>query len=385
MIYWDHNATSPLRPRVKEKMVEALELYHANPNSSHGLGQKARSVIEDSRRVLAEALGCEPIELVFTSTATEANWLALWGLWLARSQTNPRLKKILSSPIEHGSVFENLQFLAEKWGAEIVYTPLRKEEIDLEAVEKILKKDSESFAFATVMGGHNESGIIPPWKEMAQLSQHFGIPFHSDLVQCFAKVPIDLKTSGVSTATIAFHKIGGPKGVGVLYIRKGTLCESIIRGGGQEKKRRAGTENLITIVGAKAAAEEKLSLEGIFGTRVENIRNEFESRLLRTVLPSATVVGKNVARLPNTSYIIFPLGMRSDAMLLHLDMRGVCVSSGSACSSGMVIPSRALLQLGYSEEQAISAIRFSLGPENTEEEMKFVLEQIDAAAKKMVA
>jgi cysteine desulfurase len=210
-----------------------------------------------------------------------------------------------------------------------------------------------------------------------------GIPFHTDLVQCVGRNHFQLNKQPVSTATLSFHKVGGPKGVGLLYIRPGTCLQSVLRGGGQERKRRAGTENVLAICGAEALVEECRSLEKIFEENIKPLRNQFESEL-KKVHPKISVVGERAERLPNTSFIIFP-GMKSDRLLMSLDFKGICLSSGSACSSGLVIPSRSLLALGYSEADAMSAIRFSLGAETPREEIPQVVAAVQASVLKLAA
>lgn len=380
VIYWDHNATSPLRRRVKERMLEAFDLYGANPNSSHSLGQAARAAIERTRRTIASHFGCQPSEIIFTASATESNMLALWGLWFERQRQDPGLKKILMSPLEHSSVHENVLFLSEKFGAEVTYLPLQSNGlVDLAALEKKLK--TESFAFCTSIGAHNETGALEPWQDVAHLCQEFGVPIHSDLVQCVGRTRFQLKSSHIAAATLSFHKIGGPKGLGILYVRDRIQLDSIMRGGSQEKKRRAGTENIPAILGAEAATEDCVDLEDTFEKKVRLVRDDFEKQI-KSALPEVSIVAEGASRIPNTSYIVFRRP-KSDVLLLSLDFKGICVSSGSACSSGMIVPSRALLHLGYSEEDAKTAVRFSLGPDNSSEEVPRVIESVVASVKKL--
>ncbi len=380
MIYWDHNATSPLRRRVKERMIEALELYQGNPNSSHALGQTARAAIEKARRTMAQALGAEAGDLVFAASATEANLMALWGLWFEQQKKYPERKAILLSPLEHSSVFENAYFLRDKFGAEIELMPLdSKGAIDLEKTNAILK--TKRPLFCSMAAAHNESGILQSWNEVCEMAYEHQVPFHTDLVQCVGRMPIELRKSGADLATISFHKVGGPKGVALLYLKPGTQIESIIRGGSQEKKRRAGTENIVAILGAEAVAEDLPLLEKEFLSKIKNLRDEFE-RKLKAAIPSISIVGEKTERLPNTAYIVFS-GIKSDRLLMSLDFKGLCVSSGAACSSGMILPSKALLALGYSEPDAMSAIRFSLGPDNSIEEVDKVLEAVQTSANKL--
>lgn len=382
MIYWDHNATSPLRPRVKKRMAEALELEAANPNSSHTLGQTTRNYIEQARRTIATTLGAKPGELVIGASATECNLMALYGLFLARQKKDPSLTRILVSPIEHSSVHENVKILGDRVGAEIVFLKTDKNGvIDLNDLRHLIQ--SSSVALVSVMGAHNETGVLQSWKEIAKICAEYHVPYHCDLVQYFGRFAIDLESSGVSTATVSFHKAGGPKGVSVLYIRTGINSEPIICGGGQEKKRRAGTENLVAILGAEAVCEEVNELQQLHQTYVKQLRDTFESELQKRI-SNLEIVGQLAARLCNTSFVIFK-GIKSDALMMNLDINGCCVGTGSACGSGMLLPSRTLLALGYSKEDAVSAIRFSFAPTNTLDEIHQIIPCIEAAVKKMAA
>lgn len=382
MIYWDHNATSPLRPRVKKRMAEALEFETANPNSSHTLGQTARNYIEQARRTIANAIGAKPQELVIGASATECNLMALYGLFLARNKANPQAKKIVASPIEHSSVHENIKILGDRLGAEIVFLKTdRNGIVDLNHLRDLVK--DSSVALVSVMGAHNETGVLQPWLEISKICAEQKIPYHCDLVQYFGRFAFNLDQSGVATATVSFHKAGGPKGVSILYIRTGVQCESIICGGGQEKKRRAGTENLLAIMGAEAVCEETEELQKIHQTQIKELRDYFETELTKA-LPQIEIVGHAANRLCNTSFVVFR-GVKSDALMMNLDINGCCVGTGSACGSGMLLPSRTLLALGYSKDDAVSAIRFSFGPSNTLDEVKAILPCIEKAVKKMAA
>lgn len=382
MIYWDHNSTAPLRPRVKERMMEGLESYHANASSAHTLGQKCRLAIENARKTLADVLVADPSELIFTASATESNLMSLWGLWFSRTKENPSKRKILASAVEHNSVYENLLFLRDRFGAEIEFIPVSKAGVvNLNVLSEKLK--DPSVAFVSSIGAHNEMGVIQPWEEMAELCDSHKVPFHVDLVQLLMRQPLNLSKSKVSLATICFHKSGGPKGAGLLYARSQFPVEFVIRGGSQEKKRRAGTENIVAIMGAGALAEEASSLYSMFDTEVRKVRDFFEAEIQRREIP-AQIVGTGAKRIPNTSYVIFD-GSKSDVTLMKLDLAGVCASSGAACSSGMVIPSRTLLSMGYNENEATSAVRFSIGPTNTMNEAQKVLETLQKSFAKKVA
>jgi len=364
-------------------MVDALDRYHANASSSHSLGQECRHAIDSSRKVMADLIGVDPSELVFTASASESNLMALWGLWLARTKENPSRRKIITSPIEHNSVYENILFLKETFDAEVVYAPLLETgELDLRAFRELIQNPDE-VALVSMIGAHNEVGIIQPWQEIADECAAVGVPYHVDLVQCFIREPLKLGQSKVSAVTLCFHKAGGPKGVGVLYINKKTRMEFLVRGGSQEKKRRAGTENILAIVGAGALAEEAPVLQVDFEDSVRRVRDFFEAEMKTRRFP-IRIVGEKAKRIPNTSYVLFD-GIRSDALMMALDLSSICVSTGSACSSGIPTPSRSILKLGYTEAEALSGVRFSLGPQNTRDEALQVLEVLGAALSKKKA
>ncbi len=376
MIYWDYNATAPLRPRVKEKVSEAMERLSGNPSSTHSLGQEARAYIENVRRLCAETIGVKSTELIFCSSATEANFMMLWGLWLNHRQKNPGgSKKILASSLEHSSMVKNIQFLKEMEGIEFVEIPVQADgNIDLAETEKLLQK--EKFWMCSLFAACNESGIIHPWQELAHLCKKYGVHFHSDMVQLLGRVNFQLKEIPVSSATFAFHKSGGVKGIALLYVAQGSAWLPFIHGGGQEKKRRSGTENILGIASVDAIFEELPTLTEFYQTQVKKIRDEFEARLQKEI-PDVKIVGKNLNRLPNTCFCIFPK-IPSDVMLIGLDVRGIAASAGSACSSGMATASSSLLRMGFSKEDAQCAVRFSLGESSTLAQVGEVISAIKA-------
>ncbi len=363
MIYWDYNATAPLRKRVKEKVAAAMESFSGNASSTHKSGQEARAYIENVRRLCAEQLGVKPTELIFCGSATEANFMMLWGQWFAHRKANPSgTRKILASSLEHSSMIKNIHLLQELEGIELVEIPLKScGQVDLEKTEQLLQ--TQKFWMCSLYSACNESGIIYPWQELSALCQKYQTPFHSDMVQLLGRVPLSLKEIRPSSATFAFHKSGGVKGVGLLYVSAHCSWMPILQGGGQEKKRRSGTENILGIASIEAIFEELPGLVELYQTEVRKVRDSFEVELLKA-LPQTKIVGRELKRLPNTSYCIFP-GIASDLMLMGLDVRDIAVSAGSACSSGLSLSSHSLLRLGYSEEEAGSAIRFSLGESST--------------------
>jgi len=383
MIYWDYNATAPLRPRVKEKVLEAMDKYAGNPSSTHSLGQASRAYVENVRRICAETLGVKASELIFNGSATEANFTMLWGTWLTHRQKNPQgTKKFLGSSLEHSSMVKNVQFMKEFEGIEFVELPLQSDgQLDLEATEKLLQ--TEKFWLCSLYAACNESGIIYPWEKLAALCKKYQTPFHCDMVQLLGRVPFSLKGhEGVTSATFAFHKSGGIKGVGLLYISPHAQWTPVLHGGGQEKKRRSGTENMLGIASIDGIFEELPALIDLYQHQVRRVRDEFEARLLKEI-PSVKIVGQNLERLPNTTYCILS-GIASDIMLMGLDVHGIAASSGSACSSGLATSSSALLSLGYSHQDARSAIRFSLGETSTLSQIGEVIAAIKTTRERML-
>lgn len=385
MIYWDYNATAPLKESVKKKVKEALDLYPGNPSSTHCLGQESRAYIEKVRRKAASILKVDSSELLFTGSATETNLFSIRGHWLANKKrpASEQSNKILASRIEHPSVCSNIDFLAETESIEIVEIPRTpKGTVDLQKTKELLQNNK--FWLCTLQGASNETGIIQPWHELAKLCCEFKTPFHSDMVQVFGRLPFDLKDSAISTATISFHKSGGIRASSLLFLNQ--KCNGWVPslvGGGQERKRWAGTENILSIASIEALLDELQEGIEAYQTRIRNIRDEFE-KSLKTEIPEVEIVGEDTDRLPNTSFCIFK-GVPSDAMLMALDVENICASAGSACSSGLALPSKVLSKLGYSETEARCAIRFSLGDSSTLDQIPEVIRVLKKTVKKMAA
>lgn len=382
-IYWDYNATAPVRAAVRERVMQVLESRPGNPSSMHCLGQDARAYLETVRRKAASALGLQPSELIFTSSATESNFLALWGYWFKHRQATQGqgTRKILASGLEHPSVRKNIEFLAEVEGIELSEIPLKKTgEVDLEALEKKLAQ--EDFWLCSLYAACNESGVIYPWQEIARLCRKNKTPFHCDMVQLLGRQSFDLsdKESRPHSCTFAFHKSGGLKATGILAVSTDSPWMPILRGGGQEKKRRAGTENMLGVASIDAFFEEAPQIVSEYQTRVREVRDTFEKEL-KSRIPQVKIVGEALNRLPNTSYVVFP-GIASDEMLMNLDIKNICASAGSACSSALSVASVPLLSMGFSEQDSRCAVRFSLGESSSLDQIPLVLEAIEALVKK---
>jgi cysteine desulfurase len=334
--YVDHNATSPLRPAAFDAMVEVLRIG-GNPSAVHRVGRKARSLVDTARRQVAALVGCLPAEIVFTSGGTEANNMALAGIGRRR---------VLVSAIEHESVLRAVPDAA--------IVPVDGEGvIDLAALERELSSSNEP-VLVSVMFANNETGVLQPLADVVRLAHRVGALVHCDAVQGAGKVSVDLHSLGIDYLSLAAHKLGGPTGVGALVVRDGAPLASNRYGGGQETNRRAGTENLSGIVGFGVAAE---AAQG--GLDVVGLRDRVE-RALCAIAPKARVYGAAAPRLPNTTYISMP-GVRAETQVMALDLAGVCVSAGSACSSGKVHRSPVLAAMGVEDAEAATAIRISFG------------------------
>lgn len=358
-IYLDHNATSPLDREVKKTMTEFMGCY-GNPSSIYTAGKKARVALETARRSVALLINCMARRITFTSGGSEANNLALKGVAFASSNSK---NHIITTAIEHPSVLNTCKWL-EKQGFSVTYLPPDKEGIvsasDLKAA--IMKKT----CLVSVMMANNETGSLQPIAELAEIAKERGVVFHTDGVQAVGKIPVDVEDLGVDVLTMSAHKFHGPKGVGALYVRKGVLLDPLVNGGKQEKGMRAGTENVMGIAGLGKAAE--LAVKNLpHMNLVREMRDKLEEGI-RELIPSMKLNGHRENRLPNTLNVTLP-GMRGESLVLALDQKGVAVSSGSACRAGLPDPSHALIAMDLSEEDAHCALRFSLGLDNTMEEI----------------
>jgi cysteine desulfurase len=343
--YLDHNATSPLRPAAFDAMVEALRIG-GNPSAVHRAGRKARGLVDAARRQVATLVGGLPAEIIFTSGGTEANNMALAG---------SGRRRVLMSAIEHESVLRAVP------DAEIV--PVDGEGvIDLLALERRLAASNEP-ALVSVMFANNETGVLQPMADVVRLARKAGALVHCDAVQGAGKVPVDLHGLGIDYLSLAAHKLGGPTGVGALVVRADAPFASNRYGGGQETNRRAGTENLSGIVGFGAAAE---AAQG--GLHAAPLRDRLEASL-RAIAPDARVYGAAARRLSNTTYVSMP-GVNAETQVMALDLAGVCVSAGSACSSGKVHRSAVLAAMGVNDAEAVTAIRISLGWNSQSEDIE---------------
>ena len=368
-IYLDHNATTPPAHEVTEEMREQLVRAYGNPSSIYHEGRDARAVIERARRSVAQLLNCTAKRVIFTGGGSEANNLVIKGMALASRSRN----HIITSQIEHPSVLAACRWL-EQLGCQV--SSLAVDNNGTVDPADLAERITERTCLVSIMLANNETGTIQPVKELAATARAWGVPFHTDAVQAAGKLPLDVEALGIDFLTLSGHKLHGPKGIGVLYVRKGMSLEPLIHGGKQENGLRAGTENTAAIAGLGRAAE--LAMRDLPDMeRVRSLRDGLEQGI-RSIVPDSSVNGGGAHRLPNTLNMTLP-GMRGESLVLALDQKGVSFSSGSACRSGSPRPSHVLLALGLSEEQAHCSIRLSLGSGNTQQEMDRALALLSEA------
>jgi cysteine desulfurase len=371
MVYLDHAATTPMLPEAIEAMTAELARV-GNPSSLHASGRRARRVVEESREIIAEAMGARPSEVVFTSGGTEADNLALKGIFWARRAVDPARTRVLIGATEHHAVLDSAAWLAEREGA--VVEPLPVDEYGRvlpETLRAAVERDPGSVALVSVMWVNNEVGTVQPIEELAAIAREHGIPFHSDAVQATAQLPVRFATDAM---TITGHKIGGPVGVGALLLAKGLDPIPVLHGGGQERDVRSGTLDAPAIVGFATAVSAAVSRRATEATRLARLRDDLIERVRKEV-PDAVLNGDPVDRLPGNAHFSFP-GCEGDALLMLLDARGIECSTGSACSAGVAEPSHVLLAMGADLARARGSLRFSFGHTSVESDVDAVAEVI---------
>jgi len=361
MIYLDHNATTPMRAEVFETLRPFLQERFGNPSSFYGLARQARAALADARRNLAALIGAQPEEIIFTSGGTEADNLALRG---TARMLKGRGRHIVTTAIEHHAVLRTCRDL-EQEGFTVTYVPARSD--GQVAVQDVLEAVRTDTILVSVMLANNETGVIQPVAAIAAGLRERDIALHCDAVQALGKIPLDVNALGVSLLALSGHKVYGPKGAGALYVRPDTPLAPILTGGSQESGRRAGTENVAAWVGFATAAGLACRDMETEGPRLKTLRDRFEA-LVTARIPRTVVHGASSPRLPNTAHISFA-NVESESVLLHLDLRGICASAGSACTTGSPEPSHVLAAMGIPALEAQSALRFSLGRGTTAEDM----------------
>lgn len=367
-IYFDHNATTPIRPEVLAAMLPYLTEEYGNASSIHAYGQNARGAVEQARSSVAALVGAGAADIMFTSGGTEANNHAILGAVAAASGS---ARHIITSAIEHVAVLDPCRALA-KSGVDLTFLPVDRDGlVNPEDVRRAIRPET---ALITVMLANNEIGTIEPIEEIGKIAAGKGIVFHTDAVQAAGKIPIDVEKLGVDLLSISAHKFCGPKGVGALYIRKGTHLASLMYGGHSERDRRPGTEDVAAIAGMGKAAE--LARAGMHedSERIHDLRDRLERALIDRV-PHSWINGVRAPRVPNTSNLTFPF-IEGEAMVIALDLKGIACSTGAACSSGALEPSHVLMALGLAPEDARATLRLSLGHQTADEEINFALETI---------
>ena len=364
-VYLDNNATTPVLPEVFEAMKPFYLERFGNASSIHQYGQHARAAVEKARASVAGLFNCRPAEVIFTGGGTEGDNTAIFGL--VRSGDH-----IVTSAIEHHAVLNTCKRL-EQMGCEVTYVPVNgRGQIEPDDVRKALRPNTR---LISIMMANNETGVLQPVEEIGKIAREADVFFHTDAVQAAAKVPIDVEKIGCDVLSISGHKLHAPQGTGAVYIRKGTLIQPLLYGGSHERQRRAGTENLPGIVGLGKAAELAAEwLKSGRATEMAAMRDRLQQRVL-TEVEAAGVNGEGAARVPNTTNLWFDY-IEGEALVIALDLKGLAVSSGAACSSGAIEPSHVLLSMGLPHERARASLRISLGKQTTAEDVEFAINVI---------
>jgi cysteine desulfurase len=374
-VYLDHNATTPVRPEVLAAMMPYLTGEYGNASSIHSFGQNARGAVEEARTQVAALVGARAADIMFTSGGTESNNHAILG---AVGAAPGQMKHVITSAIEHVAVLDPCRALARQ-GIELTILPVSRDGlVNPEDVRSAIRPET---VLISLMLANNEIGVIEPIEEIGKIAAEKGIIFHVDAVQAAGKVPIDVEKLGVDLLSLSAHKFSGPKGVGALYMRKGTPLEPLLYGGHSERDRRPGTEDVAAIAGMGKAAELALAGMREEAERVGSLRDRLEQGLLDRV-PHSWVNGARAPRVPNTSNFTFPF-IEGEAMVIALDLKGIACSTGAACSSGAMEPSHVLLALGLAPEDARASLRLSLGHQTTVKEIEFALESIPPAIERL--
>lgn len=375
--YLDNNATTPVDPAVVEEMLPYLTDFYGNPSSVYRFGAQVTRALDTARERVAGLLGCEPREIVFTSCGTESDNAAL----ASALAMDPDRQHIVTTTVEHSAVKNHAEALAKR-GHEVTWLPVDAHgQLDLAQLEKSIRPDT---AIVSIMWANNETGVLFPIEEIARIVRKKGALFHTDAVQAVGKIPIALGAdSQINFLSVSGHKLHCPKGVGVLYVNRRTRFQPSFIGGGQENGKRAGTENIASIVALGKAAEIAAAHMEHENTAVRSLRDGFERRVLETI-PHAQVNGDPVERLPNTTSISFP-GIDSEAVLLLLDREGICCSAGSACTTGSLHPSHVLKAMGFSNDRARASLRFSFSRFNTPADIARALEMLPPVIERLRA
>jgi cysteine desulfurase len=384
-IYFDHAATTPMvQPAIDALTAQILKT--GNASSLHSTGRSVRKELEEARELIAKAAGCAAIDVIFTGTGTEADNLAIKGLYWLGAKAGKKV--IITSTFEHHAVMDPIKWLQEHEGATVIEIPVNKSgSLNLAALEEAVNQHGEKVAFISIMHSNNEIGTVQPIDQVVKIAGD--IPVHTDAVQSFGKIEFNFNQLGLAAATISAHKVGGPLGVAALILKKGVNIEPVLHGGGQERDIRSGTFNAPGIIAFAAAASNAMAQMKARDVKIRKLKGLLITKVLAAV-PDAWVNGQSENSLPGVVNITFP-GTDNEGLLLLLDMAGIACSTGSACSAGVHRPSHVLMAIGLTEEETTSSLRFSLGESNTEEEIEklatviaSVVEKSKSAANKKV-
>ncbi|MBV2353393.1 cysteine desulfurase [Streptomyces sp. J2-1] len=382
MAYLDHAATTPMLPEAAEALTARLGVT-GNASSLHASGRRARRTVEESRESFAEALGARPSEVVFTSGGTEADNLAVKGLYWSRRAADPARVRVLASPVEHHAVLDAVHWLGEHEGATVEYLPVDAHgRVHPEALREAIARAPEDVALATVMWGNNEIGTLMPVRELADVAAEFGIPLHADAVQALGQVPVDFAASGLAAMTVSGHKVGGPYGIGALLLGREHTPVPVLHGGGQERHVRSGTLDVPAIASFAVAGRIAAERRAWFAEEIGALRDELVDAV-REAVPDAILGGDPApgGRLPANAHFTFP-GCEGDSLLLLLDAQGIECSTGSACTAGVAQPSHVLLATGTDPDLARGTLRFSLGHTSTRSDVEAVAKAIGPAVER---
>jgi cysteine desulfurase len=380
-VYFDHNATTPVDPSVIDLMTRVLQQEFGNASSIHHFGQRAKGILDDARTAVADLLNAEVSEVVFTSGGTESDNFAIRGVADALEVTGRR--HLIASAIEHEAVLNTFKALARRGWTSTLLPVGTTGVVEPEALEAAMAAITDRTALVSVMHANNEIGTVQPVAELARIAHAHGALFHTDAVQSVGKIPVDARTLGADLLSLSAHKFNGPKGAGALWIKRGTRVGAILTGGKHERNRRAGTENVAAIAGlgaAAALASQKMTAEAL---RLSALRDRLETEILAAI-PDTAVNGARGARVPNTTNISCG-GVEAESLLIALDLEGVAVSTGSACSSGTLEPSHVLRAMGFPVHRTQNSIRLSLGAGNTDEQVDYVVAKLPAIVDKLRA
>jgi cysteine desulfurase len=380
MAYLDHAATTPM-------LAEALDAYVAaarevgNPSSLHAAGRRARRLVEESRERIAAALGARPSEVIFTSGGTESDNLATKGIFWAQRSASLNRTRVVASAVEHHAVLDAVDWLGAHEGAAISRLPVDAAgRVDPAQLSALLDRYADEIAVISVQWANNEIGTVQPVPELARLAAQAGVPFHTDAVQAVGQIPVDFAASGVAAMTVTGHKLGGPVGVGALLLGRDIGCTPLLHGGGQERDVRSGTLDTPGVAAFAVAVETAVKSRQEYAARVGALRDDLIARVCAAV-PDAIYNGDPADRLPGNAHFSFP-GCEGDALLLLLDAKGICCSTGSACSAGVAQPSHVLIAMGADDDRARSSLRFTLGHTSTAADVDALMAALPAAVER---